>query len=57
MGQEPDENDPYYAYKKWGRDYRTNEEYWRWRNAKTDRDNESRARMKQDHTQLMHTAK
>ena len=37
MSDELDENDPFYASKKWGRDYRTSDEYWRWRHARDDK--------------------
>ena len=34
MSEELDENDPFYASKKWGLDYRHNDEYWKWKNAR-----------------------
>jgi len=43
MSEQLDEDDPLYAFKKWGRDYRTKDEYWNWRHARTDQENEKRA--------------
>jgi len=44
MADEPlDENDPFYAFKKWGRDYRFNDDYRKWRNARDEKENEERA--------------
>lgn len=37
MSEQLDENDPFYASKKWGPDYRHNDEYWRWRNARDEK--------------------
>lgn len=33
-----DENDPLYAFKKWGPDYRTKDVYWQWRHARDDKE-------------------
>jgi len=43
MAEEPlDENDPFYAFKKWGRDYRTKDAYWVWRHARDDKERTER---------------
>lgn len=42
MAEELDENDPFYAFKKWGRDYRTKDEYWVWRHARDDKERAER---------------
>ncbi len=37
MSENLDENDPFYASKKWGPNYRTKDAYWEWRHAREDR--------------------
>lgn len=34
MSEQLDENDPFYASKKWGPDYRHKDEYWKWKDVR-----------------------
>ena len=52
MAEEPlDENDPFYAFKKWGPNYRTKDEYWVWRHARDEKDREARENARREKKQ------